>query len=158
MTYRQHQKTDRTFVAVSTAAVLIAIVAGFLLLGSPGQQRLLSLDSERVNDLSQIASNLAFAVENPGKVTPAPQLPESLPDSVTSRDDLRDPLTNEPYEYRRLSDSAYELCATFATDSTQPDKTSQFSNTQWPHPAGQWPHPAGRHCFEFAKSASQPKP
>lgn len=151
MTYRQHQSTDRTFVTVSTAAVLTALVVGFFLLGSPGQQRLLSLDSERVNDLSQIASNLVYAVENPGNATPAPQLPESLPDSITSRDDLRDPLTNEPYEYRRLSDSAYELCATFATDSTQQNKTSQFINTQWPHPAG-------RHCFEIAKSASQPKP
>ncbi|PZO58038.1 MAG: hypothetical protein DCF15_05930 [Phormidesmis priestleyi] len=155
MTYRQHQSqhqnTDRTFVAVSTAAVLIAIVAGFLLLGSPGQQRLLSLDSERVNDLSQIASNLVYTVENPGNTTPAPQLPESLPASIANRDDLRDPLTKEPYEYRRLSDSAYELCATFATDSTQQDKTSQFIDTQWPHPVG-------RHCFEIAKSASQPKP
>lgn len=151
MTYRQHRSTDRTFVAVSTAAVLIAIVAGFWLLGSPGQQRLLSLDSERVDDLTQIASNLVYAVENPGNTTPAPPLPEQLPNSMASRDDLRDPLTDEPYEYRRLSDSAYELCATFATDSTQLEKTSQFSNTQWPHPAG-------RHCFEVAKSASQPKP
>ena len=153
MTYRQPQSTDRTFVAVSTAAVLIAIVAGFLMLGSPGQQRLISLDSERVNDLSQIASNLVYTVENPGNTTPAPQLPESLPASIASRDDLRDPLTKEPYEYRRLNDSAYELCATFATNSTQPepDKTPQLINTQWPHPVG-------RHCFEIAKSASQPKP
>ncbi len=151
MNQNKHRSTDRAFLAVSAAAVAAAIVAGFWVLGSPGQQRLLSLDSERINDLSQIASTLAYAVENPGQATPAPPLPEQIPDSITTRDDLRDPATQEPYEYRRLSESAYELCATFATDSSQQDKNLQSSNSRWTHSAG-------RHCFEIKKSATEPKP
>lgn len=151
MSQTKHNSTDRAFLIVSAVAVATAIVAGFWVLGSPGQQRLLSLDSERVNDLSQITSLLAAEVENPNNATPAPPLPEQLPNSVMTRDDLRDPDTDAPYEYRRLSESTYELCATFATDSKAQDQNSRFINSRWTHPAG-------RHCFEVQKSAIDPKP
>ena len=152
----KHRSIDRAFLSVSAVAVAIAIVAGFWLLGSPGQQRLRSLDSERINDLTQIASELAYTVDNPGGSKPAPPLPEQFPDSVTTRTDLTDPVTREPYEYRRLSDSSYELCATFATDSKAQDNTQPTGLS--PSINARWSHPVGRHCFEIAKSATEPKP
>ena len=151
----RHRSTDRAFLSISAVAVAIAIIAGFWLLGSPGQQRLLSLDSERINDLTQIAGELSYTVNNPDGST-APPLPQQLPDSVTTRADLTDPVTREPYEYRRLSDSSYELCATFATDSKEQDSTQPTSLP--PFVNARWSHSAGRHCFEIAKSATEPKP
>ncbi|MGB7249081.1 MAG: hypothetical protein WBC73_09090 [Phormidesmis sp.] len=150
MSQARHVSTDRTFVTISAAAVVIAAIAGFWLLGSPNQQRLLSLDSERISDLSQIASELAYDGESPIDNSSAPPLPAQLPEAVTARDDLRDPLTGDLYEYRRLSDTAYELCATFATDASEQRSNSRFVDVRWRHPAGY-------HCFEIEKSATQPK-
>ena len=135
----QEKSTDRVFLAMSSLSVLAAVVAGFWLLGSPNKQRLLALDEERIADLSQIARVLVDYVGNQD-ASPQP-LPETLPDSIQQAPDLIDPQTGEPYEYRRLSDTVYELCANFAYDSQTPLAGNLRSSPL------QWAHPAGRHCF-----------
>jgi hypothetical protein len=129
---------DRIFAGVATAAVVAGIFAGFWVLGTPGRQRAIAADRQRIGDLIAIAQNLH---QNYQAQQENFQLPTSLED-----DELRtDPLTNQPYEYQRLGESTFELCATFDTDSN----TYPFSNRPRPPEARQWEHPAGRHCFEF---------
>ncbi len=141
---------DRNFTVISTAAVLAAIVAGFWLLGSPGKQRLISLDSQRVQDLSAIASQLNIDLSPINGSTPAKPLPEQLPQRIN--DQFKDPDTQEPYTYKRISDKAYQLCATFALASN-PDQQPQ----NFPMGDARWQHPEGTHCYEFEKLAMQPK-
>ena len=123
------------------AAIVIvtaAIVAGLFVIGGPGEARLERLDSERTGDLRRIE----YAVAEVWHRTEA--LPPSL-DSLRAAnqlaaEDLFDPTTNEPYDYRVLSDSTYALCATF--DLASDDSPAPYARTGIIDS-----HDAGRHCF-----------
>ena len=144
---KSHRTADRAFVFVSLGAVITASIAGFWLIGSPNKQRLLSLDQERVDDLRLISTEL-WVQSGRGEPNQFVPLPEALPNSG-SQDAYLDPKTNEPYKYRRLSDTTYELCATFSLESpTEP--TSRYQSRP------KMSHPAGRHCYQF--DASRPSP
>lgn len=126
---------DRAFAGVATVAVLAGIIAGFWVLGTPGRQRDIAADRQRLQDLQSIAFELQGRSQNQAEF----ELPAELEDSQRRAD----PITNEPYEYEQLSDSSYELCAEFATDSsTYPLQNASQRNEFWQHPAGP-------HCFEF---------
>lgn len=136
-----YDSTDRLFSFVSLGCVIVGVVTGFWLLGSPGKQRLISLDRERISDLQQITYQLGTnsPVYSPDtEVT----LPEQLPEQLRTNDQFSDPATGEPYEYRRLSERTYELCATFSTSSENDLQSRQMWDVGWQHPEG-------RHCFEL---------
>jgi hypothetical protein len=121
----------------AVVVVLAALVAGLFVIGGPGEARLERLDTERTEDLRRIEQ----AVDEVWRH--ADTLPPSL-DSLRAAnrlapDDLTDPTTGEPYDYRVLSDSTYELCATF--DRASDDTPTTYSWTDIGN------HGAGRHCF-----------
>lgn len=148
-----HQTTDRAFALLAAAAVITAVIAGFWLLGSPNKQRLMALDRQRLNELQQIASEMTSEYG----FKPAADETVSLPDSLESlnirSDRLLDPESQEPYVYRRLSDSTYELCATFAIDSSEvPRQNFGYDNRE------RWAYSKGQQCFEFEVSKRYPLP
>ena len=122
---------------VATAVVVVSIVAGVIMIGSPVEGRLQRLDSGRISDFRGVmsASDLFWSRNE--------RLPESLSklaeDPRTSNNTV-DPGTAEPYEYRAVGDDTYELCATFDRASSEPPgrPTSDF-----------WRHSAGRQCFRL---------
>ncbi|WOD40030.1 hypothetical protein [Nodosilinea sp. E11] len=133
-----HKTFDRMFTGAATVAVGLAIAAGFWVLGTPGRQRDIAADRQRLQDVAAIAQRLhdRYLAE-----TNSFELPTTL-----DPNELRnDPLTNQPYEYERLGDRTFELCATFDTDSS----THRLRNTNFNPDAARWQHPQGRHCFEF---------
>ena len=144
MNRASHQLVDRAFMIVSLILVILGVGTAFTLLGSPARQRQVSLDQERVQDLVNIARQLSFQIEATGGA--GEQLPEQLPAYLNVD---RDPVTDEPYEYQRLSDSTYELCATFTTDSREYARDEIWFGAQWQHPAG-------RHCYELAATSETP--
>ncbi len=133
---------DRAFAAVATAAVMAAIAAGFWVLGTPGRQREIAADRQRVRDIKIIAGRIhdrylnALNAENDSF---------QAPDSLEAQDQPNDPLTNQPYDYQKLDDLIFELCADFNTDSS----THRLSDADSLPDADRWQHPQGRHCFEF---------
>jgi hypothetical protein len=130
---------DRIFAVVSTAAVGLAIAAGFWVLGTPGRQREIAADRQRLQDMVAIAQRLH------DRYTTADSDNYQLPATLEVAELGNDPLTNQPYEYGRLGDRTFELCATFDTDSS----THRLQERQNNPEAEQWQHPEGRHCFEF---------
>jgi hypothetical protein len=124
--------------AVVSAVVLAAVVAGFLALGSPGEERLRQLDQRRIEDLRAIADDVMgiYGAADGGV------LPDSLPQiaSVTTNVVRRDPVTNTAYSYRKLAADCFELCAKFDLPAEDSDPR-RFD--------GGWGHPAGDVCFEF---------
>jgi hypothetical protein len=122
---------------------LIAVAAGFFIMGTPSQIREMRLDDQRIQDLQ----NIQWQVINYW------QQHESLPATI---DDLNDPLANwqapadpvtkEPYTYTRTSPLDFQLCATFAAlgDSS--------ANAYGPNPGDTtletWQHDAGTQCFD----------
>lgn len=123
-------------------AVLAAVVAAFLVLESPAEMRRRSLDQQRVSDLRAISDVIdAYWTQE-----------KTLPPDLAALDGWQgfsapptDPVTDVPYRYRVTGDATYELCATFATETSDRDPGRRI----WVAPDKFWRHPAGDHCFEL---------
>lgn len=140
---------------VLAGIVVLATVAGaIVVMGSPTEQRRMRIDERRVDDLRQVeAAARAFRADTGA-------LPDTL-DALDARPgvalDVSDPETGSRYEYRKTGADAFELCATFITDTA----TRREAKRRWQDP--HWVHGAGRHCFTFRidggnRSGPQPRP
>lgn len=121
--------------------VVLAIVVGLVISGSPMQQRELRLDEARVADLRSLSAALARFYRETAA------LPGSLEQLVDGRNLSRlprDPVADTGYSYTQTSPAAYRLCTEFARASD----TSLRDDF--------WTHAAGRHCFEFDYSDLRP--
>jgi hypothetical protein len=125
--------------------VVLSIVSGFFIIGTPMQARQQRLDDQRISDLQGVQSAVVSFYQAKQK------LPASL-------NDLNDPLSyyqlpKDPaggqYEYRASGPMLFEVCATFAAPGT-----STGSPYAQPVPYGakgmtdNWSHGAGHQCFE----------
>jgi hypothetical protein len=118
---RKVHPRSRTFGAASTATVAVAFLIGMGVAGTPSAQREIEVDGRRVQDLRAIAA--AIKERN--------ALPNSLAE-LSGRARVRDPQTNELYEYRPKSATGYELCANFVSE----DRSESYGGTFWNHAKG----------------------
>ena len=134
---RKSFSIDQVFATVATVAVICGLVAGFWVLGTPGRQRLINADRQRLEDIRSIAQNLS------GKARGKDDY--KLPTTLSENDLAKDPLSKKTYFYQRLSEKTYQLCGEFATDSS----TYPLPNRPQEPNVDKWKHPQGRHCFDF---------
>tara|TARA_Y100000310_G_scaffold337917_1_gene426201 strand:- start:1565 stop:2482 length:918 start_codon:yes stop_codon:yes gene_type:complete len=139
--WEENEKRSIQIGWIAGIVILGIIVAGFFVMGSPQNQRLVRFDEQRVSDLSSIQF----------QVTDFWQLKERLPENL---DELEDPLTfftlptdpetSEQYKYRIVNPLTFELCAVFDTESKDEDikRTRLFGEID-----GNFPHGAGETCF-----------
>lgn len=128
-------------IAIATVA---AIIAGVLVMGSPSQQRDQRLDGARIRDLNLLQITIrAYWREHE-------QLPQSL-EVVAAQPGislpLRDPVNGAGYGYRVIDATHFQLCAQFATDTSEHARGRNGIISDWPHPRGQ-------HCFRRAAKDS----
>lgn len=144
--------------------VLIVIAIGVYMTGSPAKARREQLDQQRVNAMQQIASAVDSTYANAG-VMPATLEELALRSKEIGwahLEPLTDPVTGQPYEYRVVSASKYEVCAAF--DAPTPEGRDAYGNPRPPRPVGapvipgerKWDHPAGYHCFSLDASDGIP--
>jgi hypothetical protein len=124
----------------ATIAVVVVVILGFHALGGPRSQRLIQSDHRTLRALSRLSEQINTKWTSSVGVLPANL--DGFPDS-----EKRNPVTNKPFVYHPKAGNAYELCATFATDSH--DSQGQDSTDSWAHPKGDY-------CFQL--DASQPAP
>lgn len=132
---------ERVAAVTAIALFVVAAAAGLYMSGSPLEQRVISLDNRRVSDLCSL-SNL---IE--GHWQQHDELPATLAD-LPGR--IKDPETEEPYEYEVVAEKNYRICAVFSRESTEPE----FAYVCRMTPAF-WQHDAGRQCFEFKLPAEE---
>ena len=125
------------FLVGAATVVVIATVAGLLVLGSPTEERARRIDARRVTDLQGIAAatNLFWTRHS--------RLPETLDDLASEPGVVissRDPEAGEPYGYAALDSMRYELCAVFdlASEEMRRDPDQDI-----------WAHGTGPQCFEL---------
>ena len=141
----------------SSVFVVVLLVAGIFIAGTPAQQRRVRFDSQRNNDLQSIQSQIVqFWISKSKLPTNTTQLNDSISGFVSPVD----PETKQAYEYRVLGTYKFELCATFgATGDTNnnfsPSTPVKMSIATDPSGMpistdleGSWAHGAGRVCFE----------
>jgi type II secretory pathway pseudopilin PulG len=108
------------FALGGSLAVGVAVVAAFLVIGSPAQIRATRLDGQRVTNLQALIDAIA---EDRRRGDP---LPDSLAQLINrpthSYMRILDPETRQPYDYRVLDPDRFELCAQFATVAKDPDR------------------------------------
>lgn len=131
---------------------LIAIIAGFVIVGSPNTQRSLRFDSQRVTDLSNIQWQIVTYWQRTGNM---PSSLNDLLDPISSLQIPIDPKTGKQYEYVSMNKDplSFGLCATFdlasnfknnaVSSQTQPVKTMVNDGLNYG-----WDHPVGYYCFE----------
>ena len=132
------------FVYGVIGAVVVAIVVGFVIVGSPNEERMRNLDEQRANDLQ----GLQYEIVNYWQAKDV--LPATLSDI---KDDIRgvrvpaDPETNAPYEYAVKGNLQFELCAVFARASNEADSEVARPVGLYGGINENWQHGAGRTCF-----------
>jgi len=126
--------------------VVISIILGFSVIGSPRTQRLVRYDTQKINDLQNIQ----------GQVVSYWQMKKALPatltdlqDSLSYYDIPNDPQSHQPYTYTAQSATMFKLCATFNWDSK--DKT-MVNSLAVPYDdrfvSNNWEHGEGQQCFD----------
>ncbi|MFH1366230.1 MAG: DUF5671 domain-containing protein [Patescibacteria group bacterium] len=149
-------KTNSTFRkiwAVSSAIVIIAcIIWGFSVLGSPRTQQLLKYDEQKVNDLQNINNQVINFYSNKGA------LPKTIEEMANGNYYVnpKDSQTGNLYEYKKINETSYNLCADFNKAS---DDRSNLAYPVSLYGDVSWVHPAGYYCFiETINSNTYPKP
>ena len=135
-------------VALVVVLVVANVVAGFFMVGSPKKERLARFDSQRTNDLKMIQNEVLNFWQQ--KVWLPAGLDE-LKNDITGFVPPNDPATGALYEYREVAPLKFELCAVFATASSDNGKGMTHAV---PYPVsynydglGNWTHDQGRVCF-----------
>ncbi|KKT24812.1 MAG: hypothetical protein UW11_C0040G0008 [Parcubacteria group bacterium GW2011_GWA2_43_9b] len=126
-------------------AIIIVILGAFFISGSPLRARLEKLDSQRVNDLQNIQSQIIYYWQKKGTI---PANLNELTDSISGYKAPTDPENGAVYEYQGLSNLSFQLCATFS--AATPKNQSGYEQTGIRMPGQEnesWQHVAGRVCF-----------
>ena len=122
--------------------VVVSIIAGVILVGSPAEGRLQRLDSTRIEDLRRIVRAMDSHWERNERL---PTSFDELAEDPRTQVNTSDPGSDRPYEYRALDEETYELCATFDRESLELVRRTS---------ADFWRHGIGRQCFEVSVDTS----
>lgn len=138
----------KIFVGIVTLCVVAGIVTAFFVVGSPSTERARRMDLQRVNNLQQITYALDSYYYNKSTI------PENLKDLQGVQDiyieSVVDPKTLEPYAYRKLDATRYELCATFELDgNSSPDGRTPVAVPYGGPYDKMWQHVSGTQCYEL---------
>jgi len=126
----------------SSAFVLVMLILGFVVAGSPAEQRKVRMDEARVTDLQMLQ----------GEIVNYWQFKRELPTEITQvEDDIRgykvpkDPETDAAYEYTMIAPLKFKLCATFDLKNND-EPGAKFD--PYAYGSESWLHEAGQTCFE----------
>ena len=132
-------RTHLVFSTIASVVVLVAVVWGVVLVGSPATTRRQRFDQQRLNDLRTITREINALCRDPDNTKELKRpLPRTLNELASlarqQRINLIDPETGRHYQYTVKDGTTYELCVTFS--SVRDADREVF-----------WNHPAGEHCF-----------
>lgn len=135
------KKLHRSFFWITLVSVLVSLAWGAWSIGSPTQERVRKLDEQRLSDLQSLAGSVYAIVYKGRPYEPAQDivsLPQDLKEVVAQSGVVRtnDPETGEPYIYRLIDTTHFQVCAVFALAAEHP--YDRF-----------WNHGAGEQCFSF---------
>lgn len=126
------------FAAFASIVIIIALAAGFFIVGSPTEARLLRLDRQRLDAVQSLSRFIGQYHQLHGKL-PASLDQLSLDSNIIASVRIDDPESGKQFGYRATGKDKYELCA-------------EFSRTSGQEIAAAWRHGPGRHCFSLEAS------
>jgi len=139
--------TPKILAFIVAGVVVISIVLGFFIVGTPADQRERRFDDQRLNDLQVLQSQI---VDYWTKKDSLPPSLNSLEDNITGFIVPVDPGSKEMYEYKIIDSLSFELCAVFSRSSEGSGLVGQnMKEYGSPYNLFQqnWDHEAGRYCW-----------
>lgn len=140
--WQTHEQESIWYGLGATVIVIVALTLGFMNTMTPSEVREASLDTAQINDLSLIQSQLESYYQTHGA------LPESIDKAFLG---ISAPVASEnrdAYEYSVTGASSFELCATFAKESSKSEQMQYAqpvfdgalikNGSNWVHGAGHW--------------------
>ncbi len=124
----------RALVIAAVVVVVATVGYSIYVIGTPGQQRNVRLDEQRIDDLRSISRNVDRYYEFNGAM---PANLFDLQGPQYSVQSIADPDTGRPYGYHLVGGVDYELCAVFNAES--PERRGErrpFSESIWDHGPG----------------------
>lgn len=124
-------------IALLNVLVVLVIIGGFVIGGTPASQRDRVLDNTRLSDFSTIK----YRIEDYYRTNR--ELPSAL-SQLIGKLSLQDPETKENYTYIVISSTSYKLCTKFSTDSER--ETDEYYYT---YSSNQQKHKKGYDCVLY---------
>lgn len=140
----------KIFIYSVIVIVIVTVIAGFFIVGSPQEERLRRFDQQRVNHLNLIQGEVINYWLNKGKL---PAKLSELEDNIRGFRVPTNPENSGEYIYQVKSPLSFSLCANFA----RPSLESEMMTMGKPRPVesfggfygnATWQHDAGLTCFE----------
>jgi hypothetical protein len=133
------------------ALALFAVVAGFLVIGTPGEMRMARYDAQKVGDLQTIQWQVVNYWQQKQEL---PATLSDLADPLSGMTIPVDPETAAPYRYEVTGANSFTLCATFNVESqdlsgqgSYPARDISMSYGFVGEMDQNWWHGAGETCF-----------
>ncbi|OHA18514.1 MAG: hypothetical protein A2836_00875 [Candidatus Taylorbacteria bacterium RIFCSPHIGHO2_01_FULL_45_63] len=151
--WQTNTKGLKTFAWIACLAVLISVIGGFIVMGSPATARKMRFDERRVSDLQSIQWQIVNYWQQKGEL---PKTLFDLEDSISGFTVPSDPEIGPGYNYSMSVGSlSFKLCANFSLESD--DKISRGGYKSIPYPvtnefggaiSENWKHGTGETCFD----------
>lgn len=142
---------------LTSLAIILSVIGGFFVVGSPATQRDRRFDEHRVNDLMTIQGQVVSFWQQKSRL---PAKLEELRDDLTGFEPSVDPQSGEPYGYAVKGLLKFELCAMFETKGQLGQQNFRARGVLKPIPISDsyiagpfrqnWDHGVGRTCFDRA--------
>jgi type II secretory pathway pseudopilin PulG len=129
-------KQSKFWSIVVSVIVLLSVIGGFVLIGSPSAQRSKIYDNQRISDLQSIQWQVTNYYQQKGKL---PESLNDLKDPLSGQVIPVDPKSKEDYWYYITNEKGlnFDICATFETDNTKDTKIEYYDHELWTHGATQ---------------------
>lgn len=127
------------------ALVLITIIAGFFIIGTPQEIRKVKQDNIRVQDLQNIQWQIVNYWQQKESL---PATLEDVEDPLSGYSLPVDPKTGEPYGYERTSAQGFQLCAVFELEGGQNHSIARPMSDSAMGAEDNWEHGSGEVCFD----------
>lgn len=128
------------------AMSLVCVIAGFFIIGTPGDLRMLKYDEQKVWDLQSIQQQVVNYYQQKGEL---PADLTSLDDPLSSSLIPVDPQSGAPYAYTVTGPLSFDLCGSFNKPTPETDGQGSYRDTSYPAQGidENWQHGAGETCF-----------
>ncbi len=141
---------QKIFAYAASSIILIAVIAGFFVAGSPAEERARKFDDQKVQNLQFIQSEIVNRFVQKGAL---PKTLDELNDSIRGVSVPKDPETGAVYIYEIKDKENFKLCAKFNLPSLDQALAPQAKPIA-PYPMAtyygeeNWTHSAGEACFD----------
>ncbi|TSC85901.1 MAG: hypothetical protein G01um10148_809 [Parcubacteria group bacterium Gr01-1014_8] len=125
--------------------VLLTVVAGFFIMGTPGDVRLMRYDSQKVTDLQNIQWQVVNYWQQKQML---PTALSQLEDPISGWKAPLDPEDKREYTYEKTGDMSFKLCAEFNFEVTEEMNGVKVAYPEYGVSTDNWLHGQGEHCFD----------